>query len=335
MTPTSARPSSAGRQANFPVRLVDGLRVVECGVESALECDWWNGSVAEVADVVRVRTPPVGRWPALLASGFTVKPTWVSWGAPLRATQEEFVGRLSPKEQRNIRDGERYVRTQGLRVYVEHPLTALSLEKFLDLYDTQVAVMAHGVPYARRLRQRMLDAADSFLLVAAHGNDGMAGGCVCALRPDQDVARIAFAAARPVARRAMLTRVLYMVAAEAARSAGFAWISLGSDPTLFGHVAKPGLFTFKSRLGFVPVPLQWLDRADEDAYDEAELVLSLSALTDPTLALSYAGPPQPTECAPAWAKPPPWQLDVLSAQETVDVRPFHAPFLRATALHRR
>jgi hypothetical protein len=139
--------------------------------------------------------------------------------------------------------------------------------------------------------------------------------------------RIAFAATRPGARAAMLTRALYMTAAQHGRNLGLHWISLGSDPCLYGDLAMPGLFTFKARLGFVPIPIRCFDPDDSDAADVAEAVLSLRALSDPALSLSYTTPESLSRDW-HWADPPPWQLHVLSSRPDVDVRPFGAPFVR-------
>ena len=50
-----------------------------------------------------------------------------------------------------------------------------------------------------------------------------------------------------------------MRAAQHGRDLGLQWISLGSDPSLYGDLAMPGLFTFKARLGFVPIPIRCFD----------------------------------------------------------------------------
>ena len=312
----------------IPIAEVDGLRTVELDLETALACDWraFRGH----ADVVRCRVWETADDVALRARGFTIKPTWVNWGAALGASEEEFVARLSAKEQRSIRNGRRYARENGLRFSTQAPLTANALEEFLRVYEAQVATMDHGVPYARLLRQRLLDQADNFLLVSARDGDALVGACICNLRREQDAVRVSFAATVPSSRSGGLTRALYMIVADEARARGFRWMSLGSDPSLFGRLAKPGLFAFKSRFGFVPVPLNWLDREDDEAYDVAELVLSLDSFTDPALSLSYAAPASPLgEPFEAWAHPPPWHLNVLTSEPGVDVKPFASSFVHS------
>src|SRR5437764_2287081 len=87
-------------------------------------------------------------------------------------------------------------------------------------------------------------------------------------------------------RQASLTRVIYLEVVRVARERGFAMVSLGSDPNLYGHLVKPGLFSFKSRLGFVPVPSHLVDPASGS--DQADRIVGFSAVTDPTFVLSYA-----------------------------------------------
>lgn len=63
-----------------------------------------------------------------------------------------------------------------------------------------------------------------------------------------------FSAVEPRWRAASLARVLYLAAFRTARELGCPLVTLGNDPNLYGHVAKPGLMLFKARLGFRPVP---------------------------------------------------------------------------------
>jgi len=308
------------------VAQIGGLRVIEPDLDIALTQDW--RAHRHRADVVRLRAGDPADWDALRTRGFAVKPTWVTWGAPLTGSREEFLSRVSPKELRNVRKALDYARVNRLRFVERTPISPEPLDEFLRLYGLQIARMVHGVPYAQRMRQRLLDEANRFMMVSAHDRGGLVAGCICSLRPDQDVMRIAFSAIQPRARDGMLSRAIYLTAADAARARGLKWISLGSDPTLYGHVAKPGLFTFKSRLGFAPVPLSWLDYEDVEAYDEAELMLSLSSVTDPSLSLAYAAevPPRPN-VTDAWSTPPLWRLNILASRKDIDIRPFAAPFL--------
>jgi hypothetical protein len=254
----------------------------------------------------------------------------VTWGAPLRASEAEFCAPLAAKEQRSIRTGRRLARESGVELQVL-PLSARVLEEFLPVYDAQVAGMANGVPYLRFRRARLLEEADAHVAVLARLDGSCVGGCICRVHADLAMIRVAFAATSPRSRLAMLTRVLYMVAAQHGRDLGLRWMSLGSDPALYGEVAMPGLFAFKARLGFVPVPLCCFDPDDSDATDVAEAVLSLRALSDPALSLRY-GSPAGLSRHWHWSDPPRWQLRVLSARADLDIRPYHAPFVERTEL---
>jgi hypothetical protein len=103
---------------------------------------------------------------------------------------------------------------------------------------------------------------------------------------------------------------MYTAAFDAARDQGLRWVSLGNDPTLFGHTVAPGLFGFKARLGFVPIPTQALFPGT--AGDEAELVVHLRRLADPSLSIAYGA----TEAVPSQEglpASPPLHAVVLSA----------------------
>nr|WP_146218342.1 ATP-grasp domain-containing protein [Micromonospora acroterricola] len=269
--------------------------------------------------------PPREHWADLEAAGFRIKPRWVTWGRRTPARQEDFLAGLSKAERRNFRDAQRYVDAQGLTVEVHARLTPELFAEFLAVYDAQIATMPHGLPAAHAVTATEAGLADFFLVSARSGAE-LTAGVVCRVAASDEAMRVAFSAARPQARNAMISRALYLAAFEEARRRDFAWISLGTDPTLYGHIAQAGLFTFKSRLGFVPVPLHHLD-PDDDGCDEAELVLSTERLSEPALSLCYARPP---DRLATWADPLPMRLDVLSPAQGLDLRPYRASFVTET-----
>ncbi|MEU8286169.1 ATP-grasp domain-containing protein [Micromonospora sp. NPDC048905] len=299
-----------------------GLRRCIVTAQEALDRRW-----ADDADVVVVPDPPREHWASLQAAGFRIKPGWVTWGRPTPARAEDFLAGLSKAERRNFRDVRRYVDTQGLTIEVHARLTPELFAEFLAVYDAQIAAMPHGLPAAHGVDPTEAGLADFFLVAARAGNELIAG-VVCRVAASDLAMRIAFSAARPQVRQAMISRALYLAAFEEARRRDFAWISLGTDPTLYGHIAQAGLFTFKSRLGFVPVPLHHLDPND-DGCDEAELVLNTERLSEPALSLCYARPP---DRPGTWADPLPMRLDVLSPAHGLDLRPYRASFVTETVV---
>ncbi|MEU5910869.1 GNAT family N-acetyltransferase [Micromonospora sp. NPDC047527] len=290
--------------------------------QEALDRRW-----ADDADVVVVTDPPREQWANLQAAGFRIKPRWVTWGRRTPADQEEFLAGLSKAERRNFRDVQRHVDAQGLTIEVHARLTPQLFAEFLAVYDAQIAAMPHGLPAAHSVVATEAGLAD-FFLVSARSGDELIAGVVCRVAATDEAMRVAFSAARPQVRDAMISRALYLAAFEEARRRDFAWISLGTDPTLYGHIAQAGLFTFKSRLGFVPVPLHHLD-PDDDGCDEAELVLSTERLSEPAMSLCYARPP---DRLATWAAPLPMRLDVLSPAHGLDLRPYRASFVTETVV---
>ncbi|GLZ33861.1 hypothetical protein Lesp02_60490 [Lentzea sp. NBRC 105346] len=266
-------------------------------------------------DVLRVIDPPASSWPLLRAAGYAIHPSWITWLAPACASEDAFLARLTGKERRSVRAGQRFVESEGISLKVVTPLDAQSFDAFLSLYEPQIASMRHGVPYAAMERDEILDSADSYFMVLA-SSDSLVGACVCRLRPDISTVVLRFCSTAPSSRQQRLVRAMYMQVFQTAREMGFRDISLGSDPALYGHMAKPGLFTFKSALSFTPVPSRSLGTMDDP--DEATLVLRLSALTDPSLLVSYA----PDSSLRA---------DVFSSG-VVDPRAYSAPFLSDVAV---
>ncbi|MDV9178122.1 GNAT family N-acetyltransferase [Streptomyces sp. W16] len=298
----------------------NGLRIASCDMEEGLD-RVRSGSLPD-ADILRIARPEPSARNALERAGFVVKPSWVTWMAHTRESEEEFLAGLSGNERGNMRKGQRFVRAQGISLKVFPVLEDRALEEFLTLYERQIAGMRYGISYGRRWQARMLADRDTYFAVHAYRGDTLVGGCVCQVLDAKSTMRIRFNSADPAERHGRLMRVMYLAAFQEARDRGQRRVSLGSDPSLYGHIAKPGLFTFKSRLGFLPVPAQWLD--PRDGADEADLVLRLDALEDPSLLLAYDGPP---EAGVPWDTPGRLRMEVLAGAEDVDVTQYRAPFL--------
>ncbi|MFI7077758.1 GNAT family N-acetyltransferase [Micromonospora sp. NPDC049903] len=294
-----------------------GVRRWEMSTEDALDRAW--GGVDDV-DLVIVTDPARDRWADLTASGFRLKPRWVTWGRRTPERTADFLAALPKAERQNVRHALRYVEAAGLDVQVHDRIDPDLFGEFLTVYDAQIATMPYGLPAAHAVAATEAGLAD-FVLVTARSAGELVGAVMCRVTPE--ALRVAYSAARPQARRGMISRALYVAAFEESARRGLPWISLGTDPTLYGHIAQAGLFSFKSRLGFVPVPLHHLD-PDDDGCDEAELVLRTDRLADPVLSLCYARPP---DRAATWAEPLPMRLDVLSPADGLDLRPYRASFV--------
>ncbi|MFB7258683.1 GNAT family N-acetyltransferase [Streptomyces nojiriensis] len=269
-----------------------GVKIAQVSVDEALGRDW-SDPLLDI-DIVKVRLTALEHQRELEAAGFLVKPTWVNWVAPLLASESDFLGRLPLRERQSVRQAARRAEGNGIELVVLPRVTAHDLQDFLELYDRQIARMEHGVNYARRQQRQLLRHPDSLLAVYAYAGDRLVGGCLGWLRLDQSMVQLRFSAVEDVGRQGMLSRVLYMAAMEAARRRSLTWASLGNDPSLFGHTAQPGLFRFKARLGFRPIPTQAIP--PRVTGDEAELILRMRALAEPSISLAYVGD-EPTLCA--------------------------------------
>jgi GNAT superfamily N-acetyltransferase len=300
-----------------------GLKTGVVDANEALHVDW--ASRCDGLDLMRIVDPEPSRWPALELAGFGVHPAWVTWVAPVGASEDAFLARLSRKERWAVRAGLRFVTDHGLRMCVAAPLVADGFDRFLELYDRQIAGMRHGVPFARLERDEILDDGADYFAVLAYDEDTLIGGCICRKREDISTAVIRFATTVPESRRQQVVRAMYMRVFATARELGFRQVSLGSDPALYGHMAKPGLFSFKSRLGFTPVPSRLFGSIDEP--DEATMVLRLDALTEPSLLLCYEPPSNGQITLDTRLR-----LDVLSNDPDADVAPYRAPFLASVTV---
>jgi hypothetical protein len=270
----------------------------------------WKAADVPV-DIVRLADSE-GLDEAILADlGFVARPRWINWCAPVRDSAAEFEAALPGTERRNIRLGRRFVRDEGLHVSVQAGLTPELMDEFLAVYDRQIEAMRRGKNFARRWRDRLLAAGHEHVSVCVYEGTGMIVGSLWWIRPGQSVLQMRFSAASVDARSGRVMRVAYMEALRFARESGLAFASLGNDPSLFGHVVQPGLFTFKSRFGFAPVPSHVLD--PKLGGEHADRFLSLRSLSDPALVVTWGRHRGRALSWPESAQAPGHDLLVLSA----------------------
>lgn len=297
----------------------NGLRVAVLTAADAASRTW--AVDPPVADVVRVLDPDHRDLAALTDTGFVLAPSWITWLAEPGPDEDDFLARLPKSERSSMRQSCRDVRERGIDVRVRSALDERTFDEFMDLYAGQIAAMRNGVLFASRWRDTVLAQPDHFFAVRASAPDGAPiGMCICTDRPGDIAVRIAFAAQAPAERiRGRLVRAMYLAAFREARARQRGLVSLGSDPSLYGHVAQPGLFRFKARMGFRPVPTRFLDKQEPD---RAELVLTLARLTEPALLVGYAAPP-PAD-APGGIPDVALRVHLLTTAGDADTAPYRA-----------
>jgi GNAT superfamily N-acetyltransferase len=292
-----------------------GLQVATATADEALAAVETNQLPTD-ASVLRVLDPPPAAWHELAAAGFVRKPIWLTWIAPTPSSDEDYVARLDRKARQDMRRARVRADAAGLRIEVQQPIDADSLESFLSLYENRVEQMEFGFAFALNFREKFLTD-DNELAVLAFEGDRIVGGVLCLQTPEEEAVRLRFSAVEPRWRVHSLARLLYWQAFRATRERGFRWVTLGNDPNLYGHVAKPGLLSFKRSLGFRPAPAVSFGKGY--AGDAADLVLSLHQLTDPSVILGYGESDRGGQDYPSLDDGfPPFQTYVFSSSESGD-----------------
>ncbi len=262
------------------------------------------------ADVVRVERPPQDCWDDMRDRGFVLKPQYIAWRARLGASEEEYLASMPKRERQSLRVAVRQAAAAGLTLSVRK-LDGRILDEFLRLYEPAVVAMRHGVLVAMEERAEIWAQRHAYLAACAHEDGRLVGCSLVRCEPGVKTARLRFSAVAAGLRHTSLARVLYLSAANAARERGLTFFSLGKDRNMYGHIAKPGLLAFKLALGQTPHPAHLMDPTV--GYDQADLILQLGVLTDPTMMLSYAHGHKPSNRL---------QLEVYSTTGTADVRAF-------------
>ncbi|MEV0730756.1 hypothetical protein [Polymorphospora sp. NPDC050346] len=296
-----------------------GLRMATVGVREALDTDW-SAHQSDV-DLIRVDRPDPGAWADLAAAGFVVKPDRVTWLADTGADERDFLSRISRKEREGVSKARRAVAADEL-TWRQAPLDEAGWHAFLGLYTDAVSRLRNGLPVAGAHWAAISAKLDRFFLIGAYRGDDLRGAAIGEFCPEVAVTRVRFSAVAGEQRNASLSRVIYLEAVRAAREAGYPRVTLGNDPNLYGHLVMPGLFAFKARLGFVPVPSTLVDPAD--GWDVADLLLSMKPLTDPAFMLGY----------PATGKGPDLDFHFFSRTDDIDTRLFTTCRPAPTHAHR-
>ncbi|MEU9094485.1 GNAT family N-acetyltransferase [Streptomyces sp. NPDC048428] len=276
-------------------------------------------------DVVRVPNPPAASWDELAARGFVHKPSVLTWVSELGADEDAHVAGLHRTARKSIRQARRDAASAGLRIVLEDPVTPDSLDGFFALYEDRVAEMRFGVPFALDYRDAVLHGPRKFFGVFGFEGDEPAGGVLVLECPEVDLLVLRFSAVSARWRRSSLARTLYLAAMQAGRDRGYTRGSMGNEPNLLGHLTQPGLLLFKTGMGFRAVPSQ--ECADPQGGDEADLVLRLDALSDPTMILGYA-PQDVRDMNPGGAR----LTGHLISKAPVNPTLYHAPFLTSVTV---
>lgn len=272
--------------------------------------------LSDPVDLVRMTAPPPEVWDRLAELGFIRKPNTLTWVTRLGSDEDSYLAGLVKKPRQLVRRAQRAA--ESLRTEVQDRVHESTMDQFLALYEDRVAQLRYGVAYGSRHREAVLNGPPKFYGVFAFDGDELAGGCLVQECPDDDAIRVRFSAVTESWRRASLARALYFRAMGVARDKGYTYATLGDEWNLYGHMTQPGLFTFKAEMGFEAVASQ--DFGDPDGHDEADLVLRLTNLADPTMMLGYVADNR-------------LHAHVFS-DSAADVDRYRAPFLAGATSHR-
>lgn len=241
-----------------------------------------------------VHVDPEGQdWDLLRSRDLVLRPNWVTWLAAASNGSAGLISTMSRKRRYLSRTSLR--RIGDLTMQVSDPIEPDLLDAWMVCYTSRVATMRHGVNIALAQREQLLDPASGHKLVVWRDGVGLVCGCVVREDRERDTLYLRFSVVDPRVSGQELARAMYLSVADLAGGLGFARVSLGNDINFFGAVVKPGLCSFKLRLGFRPVPSHTVDEIEYRTV--AEKVVNLDGLDVPVLCFEYTHAASPFESA--------------------------------------
>lgn len=224
-------------------------------------------------DILRIYNPNLEQRRQLACNGFIYKPSWLLWICPSYQSDEEYLAILSKKQRQRTRKAVNIVESR-FKVVVEDGLEIKTIDKWYELYRNRVREMKRGLLIAEADRHVFITQPEKFVGLFIYDGSQMIGGTLCLRRNDMNMLRVVYSATDPNYMGSVeLSRYLYFLLLRTARELGYSISSLGVDPNLYGHVVSVGLYSFKWRIGFRPIPAQIYG---EDSSDVLERIISFS-----------------------------------------------------------
>jgi GNAT superfamily N-acetyltransferase len=226
---------------------------------------------------------PSGAEEVLLAHGFRVCPTDISWVAEPGTDLGAFLSRQSPAQRQRSRKALRQL--AAFQVRHDARLSTTTFDEWLSIYRANIARMRFGVDFAGDMRDELLRSDRTEMVVVRSATGELVAGVVLADDPDRSILAARFSAVRADLRGLDLPRALYLSLVDLARERSRRLASLGSEPNIYGHLARAGLAAYKLRLGFSPVSRQAI--GGRSSRTVLARVLSIAGLTEPVMSFAY------------------------------------------------
>lgn len=255
-----------------------GLDVVEVADIAALRSGGWS---PDRPHVVRVRSVTRG-WPDLRGDDVVVRPSWVHWVHPAADGTRGVLATQSKKQRQRSRAALRTLSAMTMEVH--DPVDAVAFGEWAELYSAQVGRMRYGRNLAAAFRRRVLAPGSGYALIGWREDGRLRCGCVVEHDTERSALVTRFSAVVEEEWAAELPRAMYLAHADLAAERGLRWVTLGNDVNFYGAVVRPGLCSFKLRLGFQPVPSDLFGTVGKRV---AERVTNLTGLELPVLRFAY------------------------------------------------
>lgn len=306
-----------------------GLLVGYVDAEQAL-AQHWRRRASEL-DLIRVNQPERVRWPDLEAGGFHIKPAWLTWLRQMPESEEQFLRELPRDARASFRKGQEYCRSTDIDLEAHRPPSPAIVDRFLAIYARIVAGMERGVQFANSSRDTLLAQLADMLIILATRDGEILGGALCEIRRAESMLYLRYQITFGEARRNGLGRALDLRASQFARSEGLQILSLGRDPNLYGHISRTGLFYAKHRLSFRPFPSQLLAAG----HDEADLILRLGCLADPSMMVCYdwRRPPERVRLGGRQLDAPAFRVELFCHEPLASTKMYRAGFITDVCAH--
>jgi len=205
-------------------------------------------NIDEKSDVTLIFNPDKDTVKDYLKKGYFYKPYKITYQLKVPESEDDYLSSLKRNKRKRILKAKRDC--EHISIEKQEKLKKESFDEWYDIYETNIESKEKGRVFADR---EWFDRNGHKMGGIFAFDKKIVGGILFTKKKDGLVS-ISFSSTKKEYLKLGLNDLLNEKMVMFASKLGFSTIERGMDKNLYGHHLSPGLFVFKTSLGFRPVP---------------------------------------------------------------------------------